>query len=100
MIPNAVLSILFRSQHLIMRPDANVDKVYLYPKPVGFRRSIDGLAALVELDIKVTLFDPVFFIFLNEPRSRVKILFWEHNGFCFWLKPGVRALQNIAGLFG
>lgn len=37
----------------MMRPDAKVEKVYLYPKPVDFRKSIDGLAALVELDIKV-----------------------------------------------
>ncbi len=34
----------------MMRPDAKVEKVYLYPKPVDFRKSIDGLAALVELD--------------------------------------------------
>jgi hypothetical protein len=31
----------------------HVEKVYPYPKPVAFRKSIDGLAALVELDIKV-----------------------------------------------
>ncbi|WP_326830449.1 IS66 family insertion sequence element accessory protein TnpB [Pseudomonas syringae] len=36
----------------MMRPDAKVEKVYLYPKPVDFRKSIDGLAALVERDIK------------------------------------------------
>ncbi|KQN58991.1 transposase [Pseudomonas sp. Leaf58] len=43
----------------MMRPDAKVEKVYLYPKPVNFRKSIDGLAALVEFDIKVAVFDPV-----------------------------------------
>lgn len=32
----------------MMRPDAKVEKVYLYPQPVDFRKSIDGLAALVE----------------------------------------------------
>lgn len=26
------------------RPDAKVGKVYLHPKPVDFRKSIDGLA--------------------------------------------------------
>ncbi|PBK47483.1 transposase, partial [Pseudomonas syringae pv. actinidiae] len=26
----------------MMRPDAKVEKVYLYPKPVDFRKSIDG----------------------------------------------------------
>ncbi|WP_340137720.1 IS66 family insertion sequence element accessory protein TnpB [Pseudomonas viridiflava] len=56
------------------------------PKPVDFRKSIDGLAALVELDIKVAVFDPVLFVFLNKPRNRVKILYWERNGFCLWLK--------------
>jgi transposase len=35
-----------------------ISLVYLYPKPVDFRKSIDGLAALVELDIKVAMFDP------------------------------------------
>jgi len=58
----------------MMRPDAKVEKVYLYPKPVDFRKSIEGLAALVEVDIKVAVFDPVLFVFLNKPRNRVKIL--------------------------
>ncbi|RMM73910.1 Transposase [Pseudomonas savastanoi pv. glycinea] len=83
---DAVLPILFRSQHLMMRPDAKVEKVYLYPTPVDFRKSIDGLAALVELDIKVAVFDPVLSVFLNRYRNRVKILYRERNGFCLWLK--------------
>ena len=70
----------------MMRPDAKVQKVYLYPKPVDFRKSINGLAALVELDIKVELFNPVLFVFLNRIRSQVKILYWERNGFCLWFK--------------
>ncbi|WP_123427876.1 IS66 family insertion sequence element accessory protein TnpB [Pseudomonas brassicacearum] len=69
-----------------MRPDAKVEKVYLYPKPVDFRKSIDGLTALVELDIKVAVFDPVLFVFLNKNRNRVKVLYWERNGFCLFLK--------------
>lgn len=31
----------------MMGPDAKVEKVYLYPKPVDFRKSIDDLTALV-----------------------------------------------------
>lgn len=70
----------------MMCPDAKVQKVYLYPKPVDFRKFINGLAALVELDIKVEVFNRVLFVFLNRTRSQVKILYWERNSFCLWLK--------------
>ncbi|MHA7116288.1 IS66 family insertion sequence element accessory protein TnpB [Pseudomonas promysalinigenes] len=69
-----------------MRSDDEVEKFYLYPKPVDFRKSIDGLAALVELDIKVAVFDPVLFVFLGKPHNRVKIFNCERNGFWLWLK--------------
>ena len=38
----------------MMCPDAKVERVYFCPKPVDFRKSIDGPAALAELDISVT----------------------------------------------
>ncbi len=79
----------------MMRPDAKVEKVYLYPKPVDFRKSIDGLAALVELDIKVAVFDPVLFVFLNKSRNRVKILYWETQRLLPLAQaPGIRAVQK------
>lgn len=70
----------------MMRPNARVQKVYLYPKPVDLRKSINGLATLVQLDLQVELFAPVLFVFLNRARTQVKILYWERNGFCLWLK--------------
>ena len=53
----------------MMRPDAKVEKVYLYPKSVDFRKSIDGLAALVELDIKVAV-STLCFLFSLTRRER------------------------------
>ena len=60
----------------MMRPDAKVEKVYLYPEPVDFRKSIDGQAALVVLDINVAVFNPVLLVLLNKPHNRVKIFYW------------------------
>lgn len=62
-----------------MRPDPRVKAVYLYPKPVDFRKSINGLAALVELDIKVAVFDPVLFVILNvSAHLEVEATFGRH----------------------
>lgn len=44
-MPDAVLPIL-SGAHRHDTVDAKVEKVYLYPKPVDFRKSIDGLAVL------------------------------------------------------
>ena len=62
----------------MMRPDAKVEKVYLYRKPVDFRKS-NGLTALVELDLNVAVFDPVLFILLNITRNRVKVLYGDRR---------------------
>jgi hypothetical protein len=38
----------------------------VFPKPVDFRKSIDGLAALIKLGIKVAVFNFVLFAFLKN----------------------------------
>lgn len=56
----------------MMRPNASVEKVHLYPKPVDFRKSIDGLAALVELDIKVAVWYGSQSLHRNFRSSRLR----------------------------
>jgi len=47
------------------------------------RKSINGLAAIVEGSFKLDLFDESLFVFCNRRRDRVKILEWDADG--FWL---------------
>ena len=57
--------------------------VYLACGSTDMRKSIDGLAALVCLDFELDLFSNSLFVFCNKGRDKIKILFWDHNG--FWL---------------
>jgi hypothetical protein len=50
-----------------MRPMLKSKKSTSIPPSVDFRKSIDGLAALVELNIKVAVFNPVIFCFSESP---------------------------------
>ena len=57
--------------------------VYVHREAVDFRKSINGLAALVEQALGLDPFGPALYVFGNRRRDRVKILGWEGNG--FWL---------------
>jgi transposase len=58
-------------------------KVYVHREAVDFRKSINGLAALVEQALGLDPFAAALYVFANARRNRVKILGWEMNG--FWL---------------
>jgi transposase len=57
--------------------------VHLHRDPVDFRKSVNGLAAIVEQTLGLDPFAPACFVFGNRRHDRVKLLFWEKNG--FWL---------------
>ncbi|HEV2472377.1 MAG TPA: IS66 family insertion sequence element accessory protein TnpB [Chthonomonadales bacterium] len=57
--------------------------VYLCCGSTDMRKSINGLAALVGYAFDLDVFSRSLFVFCNKERNKLKILFWEHNG--FWL---------------
>ena len=63
-----------------------VDQVHVYLEPVDMRKSIDGLAAIVELELELSPFSSALFVFCNRGRDKVKLLYWERNGFVLWYK--------------
>ncbi|MBP7597891.1 MAG: IS66 family insertion sequence element accessory protein TnpB [Pseudoxanthomonas sp.] len=47
------------------------------------RKSIDGLAATVVAELALDPLSAHWFVFCNRGRDKLKILYWDHNG--FWL---------------
>lgn len=64
-----------------MHPGSRIGAVYLYCPAVDFRKSIEGLSALVEQQLGMTLFGDALYVFINRRRDRIKALYWHRNGF-------------------
>jgi transposase len=55
-------------------------------KEKGMRKSIDGLAALVQQQFQLDLFTSSAFLFCGRRRDRMKVLLWEDDGFLLLYK--------------
>ena len=61
-------------------------RVYLCTAPCDMRRSFDGLHALAVDIMQMDAFAGHLFVFSNRRRDRVKILYWDRDGFAIWAK--------------
>ncbi len=61
-------------------------RVYLCQETVDMRKSINGLSILVEAVLSLDPFAPHIFAFCNRKKDKVKVLYWEGNGFGRWYK--------------
>jgi transposase len=61
-------------------------RVYLCLSPCDMRRSFDGLHALVRDHLGLDAFAGHLYLFANKRRDRLKILYWDRDGFAIWAK--------------
>ena len=61
-------------------------RVYLCLTPCDMRKSFDSLHALVRDQLELNAYAGHLFVFASRRRDRLKILYWDRDGFAIWSK--------------
>ncbi len=73
-------------------------KIWLYLTPVDFRRQIDGLVLLISGHLHQDPTNGQLFLFRNKGRDKIKILYWQDNGFWLFYKRLERGRFKFPGI--
>lgn len=77
--------------------EIQVNRVYLACGNTDMRKANDGLAVLVKEGFDLDPFSPALFVFCNRERNKLKLLYWEHNGFWLYYRRFERGRLRIPG---
>lgn len=61
-------------------------KHYLYRKETDMRKSFDSLCGIIGNELGKRVQDGDVFIFINKPRTHLKLLLWERGGFTLFYR--------------
>jgi len=82
-------------------------RVFLACGKTDMRKSINGLATIVQSSFNLDPFNGALFVFCNRRRDRIKILEWDSDGFWLhfkrlekghfrWPEPGEEATMELS----
>ncbi len=61
-------------------------QIYLYRPYIDFRKGARSLASIVQDEMNLDPFQKYLFLFCNQVRNRLKVLYWDDSGFALWYK--------------
>jgi len=61
-------------------------RIYLATGPTDMRKGFDTLAALVKDFLRHDPLSGHLFLFVSRSRDRLKVLYWDGDGFAIWYK--------------
>ena len=77
-------------------------RIFIRPGYTDMRKSIFTLGYLVQTEMNLDLIGNSIFLFCNKRKDTMKILYWDENGYCLWMKkletdrfPFPESIENV-----
>ncbi len=75
-------------------------RIYIATSHVDMRKSVDGLSIVVQETLNKNPLSGHLFVFTNKRGDKIKILYWDRNGFCLWYKRLEKSVFHLPKISG
>ena len=82
----------------IMLAIAGNARIFFFQTPIDMRKGIESLSALVETNHLGELTSGAYFVFINRVRDKMKVLYWDNDGFAIWWKRLEKGSFRLLGI--
>jgi transposase len=72
-------------------------RIFFFREFVDMRKGVEGLSVLVEKFSSGELMTGAYFVFVNRSKDRMKVLYWDCDGFAIWWKRLEKGSFNLLG---
>lgn len=73
-------------------------RIFFFQKPIDMRKGIEGLSTLVETAFAGELTSGAYFVFINQIKDKMKIIYWDNDGFAIWWKRLEKGSFRLLGI--
>ncbi len=86
------------SKRGVMLAIAGNARIFFFQKPIDMRKGVESLSLLVEENCAGELTSGAYFVFINRSRDRMKVLYWDQDGFAIWWKRLEKGTFHLLGI--
>lgn len=73
-------------------------RIFFFQKPIDMRKGLESLSVIVEENCAGELTSGAYFVFINRLKDRMKVLYWDNDGFAIWWKRLEKGSFSLLGI--
>lgn len=70
-------------------------KIYIASQVLDMRKSFDAMSYYVTKELQQDVYSGSLYVFCNKRGDKLKIFYWDRNGYCCWYKRLERGIFRL-----